>query len=137
MKTIIMAIHPKWAEMILSGEKTIEVRTQVWKGWQEAKELVRILLYATSPVQAVVGEVRAVKVERKSLMSLVELQDRTNLTEEDLLVQNIFARGRGFFAIYLSRPIKYIPPKALTIYGCVRPPQSFCYPKKEVGDGNN
>ena len=131
MRVIILSIEPDHAEMILTGEKTIEVRTKVWEGWQEAKQPVKILLYATSPIQAVVGEVRAIKVERKSLMSLVELQDKTKLTEEDLLVKNIFARGHVFFAIYLSRPIRYNPPRALAVYGCAKPPQSFCYPKKQ------
>lgn len=47
---IILSIKPKYAYLILSGEKTIEVRKVFPK-----KEIERIYLYSSSPVQKVVG----------------------------------------------------------------------------------
>lgn len=49
-RIIILSIHPEYASAILNGEKTVEFRRN---GVPE--EIDIILLYATSPIQAVVG----------------------------------------------------------------------------------
>lgn len=49
-KTIIISIHPEYAEKILTGEKTYELRTRLPQDKPE-----RMIIYATAPVSAVVG----------------------------------------------------------------------------------
>ena len=61
MTDILLSIHPKWAELILSGEKTIEVRKTVPK---ELCEGERIFLYETAPVKKITGYVRFVGAYR-------------------------------------------------------------------------
>lgn len=46
-----MAIHPRYAQAILSGRKTIEFRKRAL-----APDVRTVLIYETSPTQAIVGE---------------------------------------------------------------------------------
>jgi len=46
-----MAIHPSYAEAILAGRKTVEFRKR-----RLAFDISSVLIYATSPVQRVIGE---------------------------------------------------------------------------------
>ena len=46
----LMAIHPNFAEAILDGTKTVEFRKRA-----PASDIRTVLIYATSPVQAIVG----------------------------------------------------------------------------------
>src|SRR5689334_12761204 len=46
-----MAIHPRYAQAILSGRKTIEFRKRAL-----ASDVRTVLIYETSPTQAIVGE---------------------------------------------------------------------------------
>ena len=51
-KDVILSIHPKWAQKIYSGEKTIEWRKTYPK---HAHRYCRVYLYETAPVKAVTG----------------------------------------------------------------------------------
>lgn len=53
MATAIFSIHPQFADLILSGEKKFEFRRIPAK-----RDIDKILIYATAPVCAVVGEVK-------------------------------------------------------------------------------
>ena len=48
-----MAIHPRYADAILTGEKLVEFRKR-----KLADDISTILIYATAPVQRVIGEFR-------------------------------------------------------------------------------
>lgn len=57
-KSLVMSLKPRWAEAILSGKKTVEIRrafSQKWEGHD-------ISLYAAAPVQSLVGEARIERV---------------------------------------------------------------------------
>lgn len=51
MRTIILAIKPKYANMILNGEKTIEFRRKFPKA-----PLEKVLIYASAPISKIIGE---------------------------------------------------------------------------------
>ena len=59
---IIMSIHPKWAELIYEGKKTIEWRKTCPKGG-----LDKVFLYETAPVKKVTGYFYCVRIEGISL----------------------------------------------------------------------
>jgi predicted transcriptional regulator len=48
-----MAIHPRYADAILDGNKQVEFRKR-----RLASDITTVLIYATSPVQRIVGEFR-------------------------------------------------------------------------------
>jgi len=52
MSTILLPIKPKYAEMILNGEKDIEFRKSFPK-----QDVDKIVIYATAPISRIVGEV--------------------------------------------------------------------------------
>jgi len=56
-----MPVHPEFAELILAGEKRVEFRRRSF-----AKKVTHIVVYATSPVRAVVGVVEVIGVRRGS-----------------------------------------------------------------------
>ena len=59
MKTIILAIKPRWAAKIYSREKRIELRRVIpnciYLG-EDEDEYVKVLLYESAPVSKVTGE---------------------------------------------------------------------------------
>lgn len=50
---IVLSIHPKWAELIYSGKKTLELRKSFPKNFDP--ELDKVYLYETAPVKKVTG----------------------------------------------------------------------------------
>jgi predicted transcriptional regulator len=52
-KAVILSIHPKWAEKIYSGEKTIEWRTSFPKDFISFQ--TKVYLYETAPVKKITG----------------------------------------------------------------------------------
>lgn len=58
-RAIVLSIKPKYAELILAGSKTVEFR-RVWA----AKEVDTIAIYASAPVQGLVGVVSVSSVVR-------------------------------------------------------------------------
>lgn len=51
MRDLWLSVHPRWASAILSGSKTVELRRRAPTLGPDA----RVLVYATTPVKAVVG----------------------------------------------------------------------------------
>jgi predicted transcriptional regulator len=56
---VLISIHPRWAEAILSGEKTVEVRRRP----PDAQGAL-MLMYATAPESRVIGRARIGSVQR-------------------------------------------------------------------------
>ena len=57
MLNAIFAIKPKYVEKIFSGEKRFEFRSTVCK-----QQINKIVIYETSPISKIVGEVSVSKV---------------------------------------------------------------------------
>ena len=56
---ILLSVHPEYAYKIISGEKTVEIRKGFSKRWKGSK----VSIYATKPVQELVGEAEISEVE--------------------------------------------------------------------------
>lgn len=63
---LVLSLHPRFAEAIVAGTKTVEVRRSFGSRWPGASALI----YATSPVRAVVGVARIERVERLRVADL-------------------------------------------------------------------
>lgn len=58
-RAIILSIKPQYAELILAGSKTVELR-RVWA----ARRVDTIAIYASAPIQRLVGVVKVMEVVR-------------------------------------------------------------------------
>lgn len=123
MSTILLAIKPRYVDMILSGKKKIEYRRKV-----PAQMVDKIIIYASSPIKKVVGEVN---VTGTFSMSVSQLWNRTNsfsgITEIEF--HKYFTGCKIAHAFILGKSIKYKHHKELSYYGISRAPQSFMYLK--------
>jgi len=121
-RTALMSIRPEYVEAIISGAKTVEFRKQ-----RLAPDVETVVIYATSPIKAVVGEFQITSQVSKS---------PTGLWREFKLVSGIdrrrffeYFRGRSSgVGIVIGNVTAYAPQKRLEdVAPGSRPPQSFRY----------
>lgn len=55
---LVLSVRPDYADKIMSGQKSVEVRRKFAKSW----EGVRLNIYASSPTQSLMGEAKVVRV---------------------------------------------------------------------------
>lgn len=117
-----MSIRPEYVEAIISGEKTVEFRKQ-----RLAPDVETVIIYATSPVKAIVGEFAIISQISKS---------PAGLWQEFRLVSGIdrrrffeYFRGRSSgVGIVIGNVTAYTAQKRLEdVVPGSRPPQSFRY----------
>lgn len=119
---VVLSIKPEFAFKIFDGTKKFEFRKAIFKN----DKIKKVIVYASSPVQRVIGEFEIEKIINHDIDTLWNLtQDFSGITE-DYFYQYFANREEGF-AIQIKKPKKYRYPKCLrTDYNLV-PPQSFAY----------
>ena len=132
----LMSIHPKYANAILDGSKRVEFRKR-----RLPDDIDRVVIYATSPIKAVVGEfmVREQVTNTPSALWREFGNYGVGVSRDALMVY--FEDFRGYFAgrqnesrgtaIVIASPITYDEPRPLADYGIVHPPQSWRYLTEE------
>ena len=121
--SVLLSIKPKFANAILEGTKTFELRRAVFR----RSSVRKVIIYASSPVSRVVGEFL--------IDSILELEPKKlwQVTAKGAGVDRHFFddyfRGRKTgFALKVHRPRRYPKPLGLSEhFRLLRPPQSFCY----------
>ncbi len=128
-KSILLSIHPKWAEKIYSGEKTIEWRKNI----PTADFIDKVFLYETAPVCRVTGcfdynffYSLAFKNLGLSLCPTANVFIAAGCVPIEELAKY---RGdkRELFGWKVKNPKKFDKPKTLADFGLKRPPQSWQY----------
>ena len=132
-RMVVLSLKPRFAEAILAGVKTVEVRRT------EPKIVVptRALLYAASPVRALLGTCIITSVRSTDLAALWrEYGSDAALSHEEFL--RYFEGVDVGTALTLTEPQRFsrrVPlqdmrakPKSF------RPPQSFAYVDAKTGD---
>lgn len=118
---VLLAIRPRHAEAILAGTKGFEFRRVL-----PARPVRRLVLYASAPVMAVVGEADAWGTVRGAKDEVwAECGAAAGITREEF--DAYFAGRPGASAIRLGPATRYAEPRPLVGYGLRRPPQSFAY----------
>ena len=132
-RMIVLSLKPRFAEAILTGDKTVELRRA------EPKIVVptRALLYATTPVRALLGTCIITSVKSAELAVLWrEYGSRTALLDQEF--QQYFEGVDVGTALTLTRPQAFSRQIALQDLrakpGSFRPPQSFAYVDTKTGD---
>ena len=132
-RMIVLSLKPRFADAILAGGKTVELRRS------EPKIVVptRALVYATSPVRALVGTCIVTSVVSEQLATLWrEYGPRTGVNHREFL--EYFEGVEKGTALTLADPASLPQPIPLTrLRGTspgFRPPQSFAYVDTHIGD---
>jgi len=121
--SVLLSIKPRFANAILEGTKTFELRRTIFR----SRTVHKIVIYATSPVSRVIGEFLMdgiLALEPKQLWKVT-----SGGAGVDRKFFDEYFRGRDIgFALKVDRPRRYVKPLELKEhYGISRPPQSFCY----------
>ena len=111
MPSIIMSIHPKYADLILEGKKTIELRNSDIKALRN-KQGRTVYLYAISPVKKIVGECTMLnerwdetKPEQSFIEDLKRVFADSCIPEEDFVSEYL-----EWYKYSIYEPIRYEKP---------------------------
>jgi len=121
-----LSIKPEFAEKIFAGSKRYEFRRALFK----SQHVSRVVVYASSPVQRVIGEF---EIEGILALSKSELWKRTKEFAgiEKKYFDNYFSDRSMAYAIQVKRAYLYsVPLKLANVCDAKSPPQSFMYLKQ-------
>ncbi len=119
---VVLSIKPEFAFKIFDGTKKFEFRKSIFKN----VNIKSVIVYASSPVQQVIGEFEIDEVLNYDLSTLWDLtQEFSGISEE--FYYDYFANKEQGFAIKIKKTRKYRKPKCLKMDFNLSPPQSFAY----------
>jgi predicted transcriptional regulator len=119
---VLLSIKPEFVEKIFSGDKKYEFRRIIFKN----PNISTIVIYASSPIQRVVGEITIEQIIYDRLNSLWRLTYKEAGISEDYFYQYFKDRTFGY-AIKIEKTRKYPYPLQLLDHFGITPPQSFAY----------
>ncbi|MEI8205035.1 MAG: ASCH domain-containing protein [Bacteroidota bacterium] len=119
---IVLSIKPEFAFKIFDGSKKFEFRKSIFKN----DKVKSVVVYASSPIQQVIGEFEIEEVLNYDLKTLWNLtQEFSGITED--FYYKYFANKEEGYAIKIKNTIRYGNPKCLRTDFNLFPPQSFAY----------
>ena len=119
---VLLSIKPEFAEKIFNGTKKYEFRRSVFKN----KDVKTIVVYASSPVQRVIGEFEIDSIINEDLPLLWnKTKDHSGITENFFF--EYFNNKEKGYAIKIKRAKKYDKSLSLKDDFNASPPQSFMY----------
>jgi len=119
---ILLSIKPKYAEMILSGEKKYEFRRSIFKN----PNVRKVVIYASSPVSKVVGEFEVDDILSFDIAKLWLLTMKYAGIDKEYYDSYFYGKDIGH-AIKVKKAKKYPKHKELREFNIKRAPQSFAY----------
>lgn len=119
---VLLSIKPEFADKIFNGTKKYEFRRSIFK----KKGVKTVVVYASSPVQKIIGEFEIENIIKEELNRLWNLtKDFSGISEEYFF--EYFANKEDGFAIKIKRTKKYKRPLSIKEDFNATPPQSFMY----------
>lgn len=119
---VVLSIKPEFAYKIFEGSKKFEFRRAIFKN----KDVKSVIVYASSPVQKVIGEFDIESIHNDYLNSLWNLtKDYSGISEK--YFYDYFSDKEKGFAIKIKNERMYIKEKCLKADFNLNPPQSFAY----------
>lgn len=119
---VVLSIKPEFAFKIFDGTKKFEFRKSIFKN----EKIKTIIVYASSPVQQVIGEFEIEEVLNHDLSTLWDLTQEFSGISEEFYYEYFTNKERGF-AIKIKKTRRYQTPKCLRADFNLSPPQSFAY----------
>lgn len=121
MSTMLLSIKPKYAKIILEGNKLYEFRKSKPKA-----DIDRIIFYASSPQRKVVGEATIEEILEGTPKEIWEIaKSAAGITKKFYF--SYYAGKNKAIAYKLKDVMEYETPKYLSEYGLNQAPQSFVY----------
>jgi len=121
-RVALMAIHPHYAKAILRGDKRVEFRRT-----RLARDVTHVVVYATTPVKAVVGMFEVEGVDEDSPAKLWSRYRRIGGIGAAAFDRYFAGASRGI-AVRVGRVVTFPAPLAVSAVGATAsPPQSFRY----------
>jgi predicted transcriptional regulator len=119
---VLLSIKPEFANKIFNGSKKFEFRRVIFK----SQNIKTIIVYASSPVQKVIGEFEIEEILNDDLNSLWEkTKDFAGIPEQFFF--EYFGEKHKGFAIRIKKTKRYKTPLSLQKEFNIAPPQSFAY----------
>jgi len=123
---VLLSIKPKYAELIFDGSKKFEFRRMIFRNM----EVKTVVVYASSPVQKVIGEFQIEEILNLDLETLWQTTKHHAGIEEEFFYQYFNNKEQGF-AIKINKPVRYKKSLCLKDDFNLLPPQSFLYLSKQ------
>jgi len=131
MAAIVLSIRPQYTDLILSGEKTVELRRVIPRNLEPGSE---IIIYSTSPVKHIVAIAKVERVEHRDLDHLWSAIGGFTGITIDFFYEYFSGKSKGF-AVVLNDVKQLNSPISLSDlrrdFGFT-PPQSFSYVNREL-----
>ena len=119
---VMLSIKPEFADKIFNGSKKFEFRRSIFKN----QNIKKVIVYASSPVQKVIGEFEIDQIINLELNALWEKTSRHSGISEDYFYQYFGDKEQGY-AIKIKKVKKYKQPMCIKADFKLTPPQSFAY----------
>lgn len=128
-RVALFSIHPRYAEAILAGTKQVEFRRQGLPA-----DVTHVVVYATSPVQRVVGAFEIESVEHLTPHAAWKRYGRVGGIDQDSY-DRYYAGTDSAYVIRVRNPEAFEVPFALhDLDEALRPPQSYMYLRDQLLD---
>lgn len=121
MLNALFSIKPQYVERIFSGEKKYEFRTTVCK-----KIINKIIIYETSPISKIVGEVSVKKIIKDTPENIWK-KTHSHAGIECAAFFKYFRNHDFAYAYELEQPIRYKEHLVLSELNISHAPQSYIY----------
>jgi predicted transcriptional regulator len=120
--TVLLSIKPEFAFKIFEGSKKYEFRKTIFK----RNNVKKIVVYASSPIQQVIGEFEIEEIISDTLKNVwKKTSEYSGITKK--FYESYFCNRNTAYAIKIGRKKKYMSPKNLCDYNIYFAPQSFVY----------
>jgi predicted transcriptional regulator len=124
---VLLSIKPEHAEKIFNGTKKYEFRRSVFKN----QNIKTVVVYASSPVQRVIGEFEIEKILNDDLHQLWDKTKEFSGISENFFFEYFNNKEKGY-AIKIKETKRYDKSLSLKDDFNATPPQSFMY-LEEIG----
>jgi predicted transcriptional regulator len=119
---VVLSIKPEFAFKIFNGTKRFEFRKAIFKN----PLVKKVIVYASSPVQLVIGEFEIEEILKYDKKKLWELTKQDSGITEDFFFKYFKEKEDGY-AIRIKNTTTYEIPRCLKKDYNLLPPQSFAY----------
>ena len=122
MTKVLLSIKPEFANKIFDGTKQYEFRKTLFK----RSDVSSVLVYASSPVQRIIGEFTIDAIISGTLPAVWEISEKSAGISKDYFL-SYFSNKTIAHAIKIGKVTKYKHTKTLAQYNIKNAPQSFIY----------
>jgi predicted transcriptional regulator len=119
---VLLSIKPEFANKIFDGTKKYEFRRSIFKN----SEIKKIVVYAASPVQKIIGEFEIDHILSDDPVALWDQTKEYSGVSEEYFFEYFGDKTSGY-AIKIKSTRLYKTPKCIRQDFNLHPPQSFLY----------